>query len=236
MYRILIVEDDDVTAAQLQGHVERYAHEHDLDVVMTRLSSALDLPERAADADLVFLDIELPRINGMDAALESRSHNTTTLIIFVTNLAQYAVKGYQANALDFMVKPFTYYDLALRLDRALQALRRRGVRRIVVRTREGTRLFPASELVFLDTSHHDVVYHLADGSTVSARGSLKGTWDSLGGAPFLRISSGCIINMAHVRNLRDAEVSLSTGDLVWMSRANKRRCLEEIARYLGGTA
>lgn len=236
MYRILIVEDDNATADKLRACIERYAEEHGLEVLATRLASALDLPERAADADLVFLDIELPQINGMDAALELRRHNATTLIIFVTNLAQYAVKGYQANALDFVVKPFTYYDLALRLDRAVQVLQQRGTRRLAVHTREGTRLFSASDLVFLDTQRHDVVYHLADGTTFSVRGSLKGVWDTLGGAPFLRISSGCIINMAHVRGLRDAEVTLSTGDVVWMSRANKKRCLEEITRYLGGTA
>lgn len=236
MFRILIVEDEDATAHTLQEYVERYAHEHEIEAQVVRLASALDLPEQAAHADLVFLDIELPQINGMDAALELRQHNTTTLIIFVTNLAQYAVKGYQANALDFVVKPFTYYDLALRLDRALQVLRQRRTRSIAVHTREGMRLFPASDLVFLDSNRHDVVYHLANGTTVSARGSLKGAGDALGGSPFLRISSGCIINMAHVRGLRDAEVTLSTGDVVWMSRANKKRCLEEITRYLGGTA
>lgn len=236
MYRILIVEDDVATARTLQEYVERYAREHGIEVQVARLASALDLPEQADHADLVFLDIELPQINGMDAALELRQHNATTLIIFVTNLAQYAVKGYQANALDFVVKPFTYYDLALRMDRAMQALQQRSARSISVRTREGMRLFPASDLVFLDSSRHDVVYHLADGTAVSARGSLRGAWDELGGSPFLRISSRCIINMAHVRGLRDAEVTLSTGDVVWMSRANKKRSLDEIARYLGGTA
>lgn len=236
MYRVLVVEDDDGTARLLGRHVERYAAEHAISLEVSRLSSALDLPERAQTADLVFLDIELPQINGMDAALDLRTRNSTTIIIFVTNLAQYAVRGYQANALDFVVKPFTYYDLALRLDRAVEALRKRTARNVSVRTRDGLRLFPATELVFLESSRHDVVYHLADGSTLSARGSLKGAWEYLGGTPFLRISSGCIVNMAHVRGLRDAEVTLSTGDVAWMSRANKKRCMEEIARYLGGTA
>lgn len=233
MYRILIVEDDDATAARLAACVGRYGETHGVGLACARIPSALDLPERAAESDLVFLDVELPGESGMDAALDLRRENATVPVIFVTNLAQYAVRGYEARALDFVVKPFSYEDIAQRLDRAMAVLRENAGRVVSVRTRTGLRLFPASQLVFVDTAGHDVAYHLEDGSVVSARGSLKAAWEALGGTPFLRVSSGCVVNMAHVRGVDDARLTLSTGDVVWASRANKRHCLEELARYLG---
>ncbi len=237
MYRILIVEDEDTAAQALRQAVERFGAEHGEAFQVTRLSSAVDLDERISTAhDLIFLDIELPGQNGMDAAFDLRAHDTSTPIVFVTNLAQYAVHGYAVDALDFIVKPFTYEDFALRMERAMRVVRQRSGRTLTVRGRDGLRVFDASQLVFVDMSGHDLVYHLEGGETVSVRGSMRRLEGELGGSPFLRISSGCIVNMGHVRGIADAALTLSTGDTVWVSRANKRAALEAIAAHLGGGA
>lgn len=237
MYRILIVEDEDAAAQALQDAIARFGAEQGDQFQVTRLTSAIDLDERVSGAhDLIFLDIELPGQNGMDAAFDLRAHDTSTPIVFVTNLAQYAVHGYSVNALDFIVKPFTYEDFALRMDRAMRVVRQRASRALTVRGRDGLRVFDASQLVFVDMSGHDLVYHLEGGESVAVRGSMRRLEGELGGSPFLRISSGCIVNMGHVRGVADAALTLSTGDVVWASRANRRTVLEAIAAYLGSGA
>lgn len=237
MYRILVVEDEDDAAATLREAIARYGREHGEQFQVTRLSSALQLDvDSPSDADLIFMDIDLPGEDGLSAAIELRESDPTTPLIFVTNLAQYAVRGYRANALDFIVKPFTYGAFAMRMDRAMEVMRRAARRSVTVRSHDGLRIIALSDLVFVDVNGHNLAYHLADGSTFSARDSLSHALEALGGAPFLRISSGCVINMGHVRGVHDAEVTLSSGDVVWISRANKRRCLEEISRFLGSGA
>ena len=237
MYRMLIVEDDDAAAKALTFAIARFGEERGEDLRVTRLRSAVDLDERVShEADLIFLDIEMPGQNGMDAAYDLRAHDTSTPIVFVTNLANYAVHGYAVNALDFIVKPFSYEDFALRMERAMRVVRQRSGRTLSVRGKDGLRIFSASELVFVDMSGHDLVYHLESCETVSARGSMRKLVDELGGSPFLQVSSGCVVNMGHVRGVADVALSLSTGDTVWISRANKRRCLEAIASYLGSGA
>lgn len=232
MYRILIVEDEPEAAAALLDAIKRYGDENSMQFQVSWLRSTIDLVNPTFD--LIFMDIDLGVENGMDAAREIREVNRSTLIIFVTNLAQYAVQGYEVNALDFIVKPFTYGSFSLRMDRAMEVLRRREGRSISVQTRSGLRIFPASNLVRVWMHGHDVNYGLSDGSKVTARGSLKKTETMLGGTPFLKISSGCVINMSHVRGVKDAAITLSDGSVAYISRANKRRCLEEISRYLGG--
>lgn len=236
MYRILIVEDEPEAAERLRAAIARYGQEHNQQFNVVWARSALELDEKDPEYDLIFMDIELPGQNGMDAALELRGHDHATPLIFVTNLAQYAVRGYEAEALDFIVKPFTYGAFALRMDRAMQVMRRSVGRTIAVRSRDGSRIFPASSLVSVEVRGHDLAYALDDGTSFSARGSLSAVERELGGSPFLRVSSGCIINMGYVRGVHDAEITLSNGATAWVSRANKRRCLEEIARYLGGGA
>ncbi|MBQ6522025.1 MAG: response regulator transcription factor [Atopobiaceae bacterium] len=237
MYRILIVEDEDAAATLLQQAISRYGEDHGEHFQTMRLSSAIELDEHVSAAcDLIFLDIETPGQNGMDAAFDLRRSDTSIPIVFVTNLAQYAVHGYAVNALDFIVKPFTYEDFSLRMDRAMQVVRQKARRTLTVRSRDGLRMFDASSLVYVDLREHDLVYHLDDGTALSVRGSMRHLDDELGGSPFLRISSGCIVNMGHVRGISDAVITLSNGDTVWASRANKRHVLEEIAVYLGSGA
>lgn len=237
MYQVLVIEDDPGAAEALRGCIERYGRERGEQLQVSWLKSAVELDADApAGADLIFMDIDLPGENGLAAAIELRRHDRATPLIFVTNLAQYAVRGYQADALDFIVKPYTYGAFAMRMDRAMEVMRRATRRSITVRSHDGLRIVAISDLVFIDVSGHNLTYHLADGASFSVRESLGRAADALGGPPFLRISSGCVINMGHVRGVHDAEVTLSTGEKAWISRANKRCCLEEISRFLGSGA
>ncbi len=235
MQKVLIVEDEDAAADALQRCLARYAKERGAAFRVSRCASAVDL-EDLADVDLVFMDIDLPGVNGFDAALELRKRNHTTVLIFVTNLAQYAVRGYAAEALDFIVKPFSYGDFALRMDRAMAAMAHKRKRALSVVSHGNTRIFDTSDLVFIEVSGHNLDYHLVGGEKIAVRSSLSAVAKELDEPSFLKISSSCIINMAHVRGVADAQITLSDGSQVWISRANKRRCLEEISRYLGGTA
>lgn len=237
LHKILIVEDEAAAAQALKDALERYGAEHAVQFKTTCITSALNVTEAAfSAADLVFMDIDLPGGNGLDTAIELRRHNHTTPLVFVTNLAQYAVRGYAAEALDFIVKPFTYGAFAMRMDRALAVMQRQAQRSITLKSRDGIRVVTASDLVFIETQGHGVRYHLADGGSFEVRESLTHAFDALVGSPFLRVSSSCAINMAFVRGVHDLEVTLADGTTAWISRANRKRCLDELARYLGGDA
>ena len=67
------------------------------------------------------MDIQLPEMDGMTAVKELRKTNELVVVVFVTSLAQYALKGYEVGAMDFMVKPLNYYGFALKFRRAVTA-------------------------------------------------------------------------------------------------------------------
>ena len=237
MLRILIVEDTPEEAAVLQAHLERYATEHGLDLNVVWLNNALDFLEDRPQADLIFMDIDMPGINGLDAARQLREHDAMTPLVFVTNLAQYAVRGYEVDAVDFMVKPVRYADFSMRMARALRAVDRTARRSLTVKTRDGLQIFSASDLLFVDTQGHDVAYHVAgERAPFVVRDSLRNVEAELSGLPFVRLSSSALANMAHVRRVRGDEVTLSDGTVLFMSRAKKREAQAAIATYLGGGA
>lgn len=117
-YEVLIIEDSQDEAAALQSLLGHYGESNGVTLNVTTYDRADDFISSGRDFDLIFMDIDLPGIDGMEAAHLLRSYDEVTPLIFVTNLSQYALKGYEVNALDFLVKPVTYYDLSLRMRRA----------------------------------------------------------------------------------------------------------------------
>ncbi|HQE70508.1 MAG TPA: LytTR family DNA-binding domain-containing protein, partial [Atopobiaceae bacterium] len=173
MYRVLVIEDKPGEADRLRQMISEYGEDRDLEFQVVWARTAVELPEERRAFDLIFMDIGLPGINGMEAAEMLRTFDSETPLIFVTDLAQYAVKGYQVDALDFIIKPVQYYDFALRMDRAMRFVKRNDRGRLSIMTREGIRIFSLSDLVYVDVLDHNLNYHLAGGETLSLRGSLS---------------------------------------------------------------
>ena len=234
MYQIAIVEDDEQAAGVLQQHIERYARERGEELATTRFRSAQDFIACSRAFSLVLLDIDLPGLSGMDAAELMRSYDEATAIIFVTDLAQYAVRGYEVDALDFMVKPVSYASFSLRMDRAMRSLRRSGAKRLVLDVKGGTIIITASALLYVELDGHYLVYHLDDGTEHRARGSMRQAEQALAAGPFLRVSSGQIVNMEHVAAVQSDSLRMVDGAVFYFSRPRRKEALEALARYFGG--
>lgn len=235
MYRMLIVEDTPAEADLLRSYLLRYAREKDLSFHIEVLGSALEFINSHHTADLVFMDIHMPGINGMEAAEILRTYDQATPIVFVTNLAQYAVQGYQVDAVDFVVKPVEYHDFAMRMDRAMRLVERNAGSTVALPTQDGMRVVRQRDISYVDMLKHDVIYHLAGGECLRERGSLRAAEARLDSQAFLRISSGCLVNMARVARIGRESVVTDDGTELFFSRSQKRRALEKLANYVGGS-
>ena len=235
MYRALIVEDDPAAADVLRAHLARFGTERGVSFAVEVLSSALEFLERRPAADIVFLDIGLPGISGMEAAEVMRQTDTVTPIVFVTDLAQYAVRGYQVDALDFMVKPVEYEDFALRMGRAMRVMGRNADTAVSIPTTDGTRIVPVRDIIYVEILRHDLYWHVA-GQTepLRVRGSLTAEEARLG-ERFCRISASHLVNMGQVSLVRGGGVTMSDGTELAFSRTRKKAALEALARFAGGS-
>ena len=233
-YRILIVEDSPAEADALRMHLSRYAAEKDLTFSVTVLSSAVEFVNGPHPADLIFMDIDLPGINGMEAAQILRGYDEQTPLVFVTNLAQYAVQGYQVDALDFMVKPVTYDDFALRMGRAMRMVRRASQQTLAIPTSDGVRVVRLADILYVDITKHDLHYHLVgEDHPLRMRGTITRLASELGERGFIKIAASCVINAAQVSRIRPASVELSDGTELFYSRSQRKAALEQLTTYLG---
>ena len=124
MLNIIILEDQAEQAERLSQMLKKYAEVHEGFSYNLKLydRSITFLTEYKCDADVLFLDIQIPDMLGIEAAKRIRQMDNRVMIIFITMLTQYAIEGYQVNAMDYIVKPFNYYDFALKLTRILERI------------------------------------------------------------------------------------------------------------------
>lgn len=234
-YRVLSVEDSLEEARILREHLLRYGREHDIAFKLSWEQTALGIETSGIGYDLVFLDIDLPGINGIEAAELIRLHDLETPIVFVTNLAQYAIKGYEVDALGYVLKPMAYYNFSMLMDRALRVMRRNAVRSVRLATTDGMRVLSISDIVYVEVSGHYLNYVTADGDSVRVRGTMKAAEQDLPEASFVRISNSHLVNVDHFLRMRGDEVIMDNHACLFFSRSRKRAAEEKIINYLGGS-
>ena len=233
MVRIAIVEDERELAQGLRELLLRQAPEQHHSFDVSCFENAEDfLTVQRGRFDLVFLDIQMPGLNGLEAAAKLRETDRATVLIFVTSLAQYALEGYAVDAAGFLVKPVEEAALSLCLRRALRQLEGRAVKKVMVSV-EGVRHYvPASEIYYVEVSNHQLVYHTSQGdySTYDAMSKLEKELDGQG---FARCNSCYLVNLRHVSAVDRFTVNVH-GTALQISHPKKKAFMEALNRYIGG--
>jgi len=122
--RLALVDDDAEIRSLLRAYVQRYNTEYGTSIStydFTRGSDLLHNYERGV-FDVIFLDIEMPGINGMETATQIRRIDDAVALVFDTHLAQFAVQGYEVQASDYIIKPLSYFDFAMKITRILKTI------------------------------------------------------------------------------------------------------------------
>lgn len=135
---IAIIEDNEKDVEKLLGALSEYASYHpEYDFKVKTFNGGIPFFEGNSGFDVVFVDIEMPTMDGMEVCRKLREFDKNVAIIFVTNMTQYAIDGYSVNAFDFIVKPFNYNSFAMRFDRLMQSLVRFTDKKIKIKSRGG---------------------------------------------------------------------------------------------------
>lgn len=233
MYEIAVVEDEDCAAAALGDAISRYERIKGEEFGVTRYPDAVTfLKQRRPQLDMVFMDIVLPYMNGMDAAAKLRELDPDVTIVFVTNIVNFAVKGYSVGAAGFIVKPFAYDVFAETMERAMSSVRRERHRPYLsVQTDGALKKVPLSDILFAEVDRHVIVYHTERG-TIRTRGTMAALERKLLPEGFARCNICYLVNLRHVTEVRGADVMV--GDrAIRISRARKKEFVNALTDYLG---
>jgi len=182
--------------------------------------------------DLICLDINMPEMNGISTAQYIRSRDEEVIIIFVTNMAQMAIKGYEVRALDFLVKPVNYYSFAMKMRSVINIINNKKSKSFIITTSNGIQKISTNELYFAEINGHYLYYHTS-GGTFKQKSTLKELEGKLKGLSFKRCNNCYLVNLKYVESINKDDVKVG-GEWLKISRPKKKEFLQSLGNYMGG--
>lgn len=232
MIRIAIVEDETLYAEQLKSYLKRYEEEQGQTFSIRIFSDGDEIVHKyRSDFDIILMDVEMKFMDGMTAAEEIRRVDTEVVIIFITNMAQYAIRGYAVDALDYVLKPVSYFAFSERLKRAIERMRRRESKCIMVNIKGGTVRLNIANIFYVDSEGHTLILHTILGN-YETTGTMREMEEKLRGMNFCRGNKGYLINLQHVDGVQDG-CALVRGEKLLLSRAKRKEFMEALTEYWG---
>lgn len=232
MLKIAVVDDEEVYIDQIQEYIRQYGQEKNREIQTETFCDGSGLLEHYSPRfDIILLDIEMDEIDGMEAAREIRKRDQDVVLVFITNMAQYAINGYDVGALDFVLKPINYYTFSVRLDRAVSRVKKRKPEEILLNHQDGTKRIRVDQIYYVEVQNRMLHYHTDHGVFV-VRGTLQGAELLLRESHFVRCNHWYLVNLQYVSEIRKNLVIVA-GDELEISRRNKTAFMSELTDYMG---
>lgn len=227
---VAIVEDNDAQAELLTAYVHRYAQERGEEIDVTRFEDGETIVnEYSATYDIIFLDIQMKLMDGMETATYIRKLDKEVIIVFVTNMSQYAIKGYQVNALAFLLKPVQYFAFSQELERSIEKLKSREKQFVMVNAENGIFRLCTDDILYIEVLNHRLYIHTKT-EEIKTYGTIKEMESKLPKTDFFRSNSCYLLNLSHVSGVKDGMAMVGKTELA-ISRAKKKGFMEALAGY-----
>jgi two-component system LytT family response regulator len=239
MVRCIAIDDEPMALRQIKSYIERTEQ---LELIAA-CRSAFEAQEvlKTTSVDLLFVDINMPDMNGIDFV---RSIDSGHFIIFTTAHPEYALEGFKLNAIDYLLKPFSYeefmkatqkvislVDLVERCHAAESAITQNEAEAsdkevISVKADYKTQLVKVADIVYLESAGEYVRLHIEGSSTITTLFRLKNMETTLPADSFLRVHRSYIVNLKRISSYTKGRIFLDNGEYIPLGENYKERFFE----------
>lgn len=232
MITVAIVEDEKDAADNLLAFLSRYEKEKHVHFHSTVFPNGLDfLNHCSGEFQLIYMDIQMPFMNGMEVSHKLREFDSKAVLIFVTNLASLAIKGYEVDAKAFMVKPISYFAFEGILDKSVRQIMESDVSTLTINSSDGIKKIAVSSLLYVEVANHDL-YYVTDEEEIRSRNTLRKIEKELVKKGFAKCSNCYLVNLARVSEINGDTVRIGNDELK-MSRSRKKSFTEAFVNAVG---
>lgn len=232
-YKVAIVEDNESYANTIKEYISRYSLENSIECEVFMYKDGDEITDEfEMKYHIIFLDIEMKRQDGMKTAELIRKHDEEVIIIFITNMSQYAIKGYTVNAMSFLLKPVPYFAFSQEFKKSIDKVnKQQKSKSFLVQDLYGLTKVVSNKIIYIESIKHELVMVTTTG-TFQFRGTLKSFENDLEGFDFNRCNNSYLVNLAYVSGVEDEFVVLGEHKLK-ISRPRKKQFMEALTTYIG---
>ncbi|MBR6623938.1 MAG: response regulator transcription factor [Ruminococcus sp.] len=219
--RIAVCDDNQLDRDIIKDFLHTYMTEKSIPNTITEYENGMNLIydiEEGRYYDMVFLDIFMDQILGMDIARKLRNVGYTGNIVFLTSTAEFAVDSYEVEASGYLLKPHDYEKLCGLLNRIID---RTNIGHFQVSVRNTIYSIPFGEIVYVESRNNICILHRSDGSEYTIYKKLSEVELQLNESRFLRCHQSYLVNMSYISKA-DSQFELTTGDVVLIRQRSQK--------------
>ena len=237
MYHIAICDDDKGELNKIQALLDSSGHENpESEFSVERFEDPDRLlklaEEKDYDPSLLFLDICMPGIRGIQVAEELRRIGRLCRIVFITNSKEYALEAFRVGAVQYLVKPVSPKDLFPVLDQFFLEAEKEKERFLILKTGGVAKRVALSQIVCCEAQGNYQCLYLKDGSQMMLRMTLTGLFSMVSAhREFVKVGSAYFVNLAYVNSLNAQELRLDTGMSIRLPRGTFPALKEQYFRF-----
>ena len=211
MIKAAFCDDDLSVLNELHVLMDNYRVERNQEITYTAFHSPLELIaqiEKGMRFDILFLDVLMPGVNGIETAQEIREYDSAMKIIFLTSSAEYAVESYTVNAYFYQLKPIWPESFYRLMDSVLKECAQEQRRSLILRCKSGITQISLDRLMYCEVQGRTLVFHMQNGEQLESVGSM----DDLSGQlakynNFLRAHRSYLVNMEYIKTIKSGRDS-----------------------------
>lgn len=231
MLQIAICDDDQYMLEALEQSAADYFAKNNIDIKIVLFAGGEELLRYGERIDLLFLDIQMKRIDGMETARKLRQSDFKGFLIFVTVLKELVFESFEVQAFDYLLKPLQEEQFAKTMDRLLDCMRNAKDQNLLIKIGYESRLIPVDEIVFCEVIDRKIYLHLLSSEVIAYYEKIEKLEKKLD-KHFYKCHRSFLINLKYVRSFKNGRVLMQGGNEVPVSRLRSKDFSNVILQYM----
>lgn len=234
MLRIAVCDDDQVSLHNTVSIIENWSKQQGIQLEIAAFENGDELIARKESLrmDIIFLDIIMPLVNGMDVAKEIRQHDTEVTIIFLTSTPEFALESYDVKARGYLMKPVSYDRVKELLDDCSRSLETEP-ENLVLKTEFGYQKIYYCDIEYIEAQNKKVIIYTRDGKCVRTTQTLRSFESELSDREgFFKCHRSYIVYMPNVDHFNLSEINTRSGHCLPIARGYGKAFQEAYFSYM----
>lgn len=230
MLLVSIIDPSKEDVTRLSALIERHFRRSGTAYVQRVYQSGMEFVRSAENSDIVFLEANLEKLDGLETARIIRKLGSEAQLIFIARGAEMAIHGYSVDALDYLLKPVEPTAVERALDKAVRRLSSRSCAYLALKLPNGTASISTNDITYVEVFDHNLVYHTTGGD-YTVRGRLGDVYEQLDHDYFLACNRSFIVNLRYVTEICTDHVILN-GTKISVSKSHRKEIQSRFSAFM----
>ena len=238
MIKVAVCDDETEIADEIERYILQYGSENDIDFQINKYSCGEMLLNAEKCFDVIFLDIIMDKINGIETGKAIKNSNIKTHIIYITNFTNYSMSAHKVHAFDFIEKPIDYLKISEVLDDLVKYMSDGQTEYIRVKTDSGAETFiNVDDILFFEYREaRNIVMYTADNSStgIVIRDTMYEIYERLNKTKFFMPHRAFIINFKFIvsADMKEFKIKMSNNKNIYISQRKRKEFKKKLHKYM----